>query len=223
MQTGLFGKLPARRDFVAAQVGRDFLRAWEAWLQDGLQASQEALGPDWDGAYMNAPIWRFWIGHGVFGRNAAGCLMPSVDGVGRTFPLTLVSIASEGEELAAGRAARLGPWFDAAEQVMLDALEPETTLEATPARLDPLARAIDAALRTNSYDPLADVEDRSNFVHSAGRLGFMDSCPEDSTWWWTIGGETEPARAFVNSGLPSPGAFASLLGSARQDRGCKVE
>lgn len=32
MSAGLFGKLPAKRDFIAANAPRRFLEVWEPWI-----------------------------------------------------------------------------------------------------------------------------------------------------------------------------------------------
>ncbi|WP_164076542.1 type VI secretion system-associated protein TagF, partial [Stenotrophomonas maltophilia] len=55
---------------------------------------------DWTAVFLKAPIWRFWCGSSVLGTSLIGALMPSVDGVGRYFPLTVLApapAASEGE------------------------------------------------------------------------------------------------------------------------------
>src|ERR1700722_2970157 len=62
MPAGLYGKLPAKRDFVAANTPRRFLEVWEPWLQAGVATSKQVLGEGWSEAYLNAPIWRFWRG-----------------------------------------------------------------------------------------------------------------------------------------------------------------
>ena len=95
MPAGLFGKLPAKRDFIATMAPRRFLDAWEPWLQTSLAASRYALGAGWGDYYNRAPLWRFWLGPALFGEATVGVLMASVDGVGRAFPLTLFSTGNE--------------------------------------------------------------------------------------------------------------------------------
>ena len=96
MPVGLFGKLPAKRDFVAFGASRRFLEAWEPWLQAGMATSKQSVGTGWTELYNRAPIWRFWLGADFCGEAMIGAFMPSVDGVGRSFPLTL--FAGEGDE-----------------------------------------------------------------------------------------------------------------------------
>src|SRR5688572_18349977 len=87
---GFFGKLPCRGDFLRRRVPEEFVAAWDEWLQLCLTQSREQLGDAWRDAYLAGPIWRFVLAEGVCGTGAyAGVLMPSVDRVGRCFPLTI--------------------------------------------------------------------------------------------------------------------------------------
>ena len=88
---GAFGKMPSAGDFFRLNAPPGFVRAWDGWLQQAMLEGQRALGPAWDDAYMSAPIWRFTLTAGLAGpHKAQGVLMPSVDRVGRRFPLTLM-------------------------------------------------------------------------------------------------------------------------------------
>jgi type VI secretion system protein ImpM len=53
---GLFGKLPAKRDFIGANASRRFLEAWEPWLQAAVATSKQMLGDAWIETYNRAPI-----------------------------------------------------------------------------------------------------------------------------------------------------------------------
>ena len=88
MTAGLFGKLPAKRDFIAANAPRRFLEVWEPWLQASVATSRQMLGAGWGETYNRAPIWRFWLGADFCGEAMIGAFMASIDGVGRSFPLT---------------------------------------------------------------------------------------------------------------------------------------
>ena len=128
MSAGLFGKLPAKRDFIGMNASRRFLEAWEPWLQAGVAMSKQMLGDAWVETYNRAPIWRFWLGADFCGETMIGAFMPSVDGVGRSFPLAI--FVGEGDaSLAPPELEPNDAWFEAAEAVLLDALEPGATLE----------------------------------------------------------------------------------------------
>lgn len=130
--TGWYGKLPALGDFASRRLPPEFIEAWDQWLARGL-ADWQAREPDWLTHYLQGPSWRFLIAPGVFGDSAwAGVLMPSVDQVGRYFPLCI-----------AGSRPRL-----------------PGSAEALQTLLDWLLRLDDLALDAMQYDwPIATLED----------------------------------------------------------------
>ena len=129
---GLFGKLPARGDFVRAGLPGDFVAAWDDWLQDVLAASRAQLGAAWLPAFLKAPVWRFLLPPGRCGAGGVlGVLLPSVDRVGRYFPLTLAAVMPPAEAAPDDAA-----WLDAAVAAGLAALErdaaPDEVLHLLP-------------------------------------------------------------------------------------------
>jgi type VI secretion system ImpM family protein len=86
-------------DFFRLGVAGDFVPPWDAWLQGTLVAAEQALGGRFEGCYMSAPIWRFALPPGVAGQQGVvGVMMPSIDRVGRRFPLTLLAPTGQGEQ-----------------------------------------------------------------------------------------------------------------------------
>lgn len=89
---GLFGKIPSVGDFFRNNVPSGFVSVWDPWVQQNMLAAEKASGGAWDAAYMSAPIWRFTLSEGLAGPSKMmGVLMPSVDRVGRRFPLTIMA------------------------------------------------------------------------------------------------------------------------------------
>ena len=87
---GWFGKIPALGDFVTRRLPPHFIEAWDRWLSTEIVASRAMLGSDWEPSYLKAPTWRFTLSPGVLDTSYwYGVLSPSVDRVGRHFPLTL--------------------------------------------------------------------------------------------------------------------------------------
>lgn len=101
----------------------------------------EAFDMDWDALYMSAPIWRFSLSAGLAGPGAMmGVLMPSVDRVGRRFPLTLMQTRPiNGSILSAHR--QNDALFARMEDLALAALDdmPKDTLDVELSRLAPQA------------------------------------------------------------------------------------
>jgi type VI secretion system ImpM family protein len=139
MRCGLFGKLLAKRDFVSVAAPRHFLRLWEPWIGTCLTHSRTELGdPDWGDVFVEAPIWRFFLGADLCGSSFVGAFMPSVDAVGRYFPLTLVAQADPGMTLATPEVEFYQSWFEAGEDLLLSALDADLTRDAVDAKLKSL-------------------------------------------------------------------------------------
>ncbi len=222
MSAGLFGKLPAKRDFVAANAPPRFLEVWEPWLQAGVATSRQILGAKWAEAYNRAPIWRYWLGAGFCGEATIGVFMPSVDGVGRSFPLSL--FAGEGENaLPPPELDSNDAWFEAAETILLDALDPAATLEAVAERV---AAMPPPALQAHASEVggLKELPDGGIVIRGVDRqisLAFLAArrfghrrafaC---QSFWWTIGGEDFPPIALSYVGLPPAVRFPEMLTGA---------
>jgi type VI secretion system protein ImpM len=230
---GFFGKIPSHGDFVTRNLSREFIDPWDEWLQGSLAQSKTRLGDRWLDVYLTSPIWRFALTPGVCGRGAwAGLMMPSVDRVGRYFPLTIAtSLPERGQPFQA--AAYGDAWFRATEALALRALDDDafdaaalqSALDAVTA-IDLRALAQEAlaheALVTTADDwslampglvgpdlPVA-VADRL-VAHRTGSYSL----------WWTIGSDEIRPSALVVGGLPNPGSFAELMsatwGAAEDD------
>lgn len=120
---GLYGKLPAAGDFVSRRLPADFVKTWDAWIQEALTVSREQLDAEWLDVFLTSPIWRFIINPGNGCEKASvGILMPSVDKVGRYFPLTLAATC-DGHKALPYLFVAAADWFDALEQLALSALE----------------------------------------------------------------------------------------------------
>jgi len=117
---GFYGKLPARGDFVRAGLSRDFTDTWDAWLNDVMTRTRNCAGEDWLPAFLEAPVWRFILPPNLCGTRAVlGLMMPSVDRVGRYFPLTFAALADAGDFAA----EQADSWLDRCEDAGRAALE----------------------------------------------------------------------------------------------------
>ena len=90
--TGFFGKIPGHGDFIDRGLSAGFKETWDNWLQHGLASSKAVIGENWLDTYLTSPVWRFVLCTGVCGSDPwAGIIIPSVDRVGRYFPLTIAT------------------------------------------------------------------------------------------------------------------------------------
>lgn len=110
----IFGKLPAHGDFIARGLAPDARDSLDDWLAASLADAREALGEGFDDAFDTAPPWRF--AHAEGDGWIAGAIAPSVDSVGRRYPIVAQrGIAGIGE--AADAAAHCeAAIYDAFEQ-----------------------------------------------------------------------------------------------------------
>lgn len=137
--TGWHGKLPTVSDFAGRRLDPRFVELWDGAVSASLAALREAEGEHWVDIYLACPIWRFLLGAGALpapfdGVAWTGVLMPSVDRVGRYYPLILA--ASLGD-LPQDDAARLRAWrwLDALEDIAFGALEIDWTIDRLEAEL----------------------------------------------------------------------------------------
>jgi type VI secretion system protein ImpM len=127
---GFSGKVPARGDFVHGGLPRDFIDPWHDWQSLVIAGSRTLMGDGWLEAFLEAPVWRFILPPGRCGTRAAvGLIMPSVDKVGRYFPLTLAALPESGTPIADDWSA----WLESVETMGRLALDED----APPERLMP--------------------------------------------------------------------------------------
>jgi type VI secretion system protein ImpM len=211
---GLFGKLPAKRDFVSSGIPQAVLSPWENWLQQEIAQSRLLLDREWIQIYLRAPIWRFTLGSRLLGRSAIGVLMPCVDGVGRYFPLTILALAEEGQAFPSPDDQGVAAIFENIESRILGALEADCDYDAflsglralVPPSTMPQAHVPATALVST---PLADPV--FELPYSAVTAWWNARAAASSSCWWTLGGEGFPPRMIGCEGLPRGPLFAAML------------
>ena len=222
MQCSLYGKVPAKRDFIAIGAPREFLKAWEPWLQGAISASRTTLGEKWQPAFLTAPIWRFWLGADICGRSVIGAFMSSLDGVGRYFPLTLFACADDDGAIPPPEFGSQDDWFNAAEAFLMSTLDHDANFEAMTAELSALPPPFqelpkDAAQNggggddRNGPEVLPAQGQGFSEVFSSIRVRNYAKIYAGSTFWWTIGGEGIAPVALSGKGMPDPFLFAAML------------
>jgi type VI secretion system protein ImpM len=227
---GLYGKLPSHGDFLQRGVSDDFVNRWDAWLQDGMARSRSELGEEaWLDVFLTSPLWRFALASGVVGGPVwAGILLPSVDRVGRYFPLTIVAELPPGvlpfELAVAGNG-----WFDWAETLARRTLEDELVdldrLESELRESDALLAAVRPPETRLDLDPLAATDAPTCWLAlgpdgDMGRFfarvadGLAAAAREPLGLWWSVGSERIAPSVLLTRGLPPASEFRKLLGDA---------
>jgi type VI secretion system protein ImpM len=211
---------------------------WDPWLQHGIAASRSALGERWLDLYLTSPAWRFVCSAGVCGPvTVLGLMVPSVDRVGRYFPLTIMAELPDdpGPLVAAIDGAG---FFANAEQLLVDTLAEEdidferfdarvirlreSLAEVTRRRPVVLERTAATVLAAPSelgwHVPLGNVNDLTA-VSTQVMSHRLAELYQPVALWWTDGSSAVEPNWLVSRGLPPAEAFAIFLdGSAAGDR-----
>ena len=219
-KVGFHGKLPMVGDFVSRRLSHEFITPWDSWLQSAIAASREELGDDWLNSYLTSPIWRFLLSPGLCGNQAvAGIIMPSVDRVGRYYPLTVAVLFEQSLQLpflfTSGNA-----WFEQLEDAALTGLEGSLDLDA----FDQLIQTIPPFSLPMSSFPCQQASSEKKFFymamdnaeHTADAFVGLNAnllasfMPGYSLWTNAGSGQVQPAL-LACQGLPPIGSFSGFL------------
>ncbi|HEY4215353.1 MAG TPA: type VI secretion system-associated protein TagF [Steroidobacteraceae bacterium] len=234
-EVGFYGKLPFKGDFLQRRVPQEFVDAWDAWLQHCLHESREQLKEAWLDAYLTGPIWRFVLAGGVCGPDGyVGVLVPSVDRVGRYFPLTVVARLDEGH-CPLDVACSGNGWFEAAEAVALGALE---AADMDIDDFDDQVGKLGAYLPAPLPSPAVGSVGGANVAAALGLIAAMEPGPRRVTLaaagalqravnvlayehltrdlqpvalWWSDGSSTMEPCWLSTRGLPDSRGFTAML------------
>ncbi len=218
---GIFGKLPCRGDFITRGLPGALAERLHGLLHETITEGRRLYGDDWLDAYLTAPIWRFAATAGCLGEMACvGLLMPSVDAVGRHFPVAVLYRTGQ----ASGAAALLtgaSAWLTEAERLALSALDEVLDADGLEAALIALAPpdagrhdppgamvgrrlpwriplgAVDGEL---TLDGCAALADRA-----------LDACAGAHSLWATAGSDRVAPELRVCAGLPDVAGLVTFV------------
>lgn len=222
---GWHGKLPSLGDFASRRLDSSFIEPWDAWLAAGLLTLRQRQPEGWLDAYLGSPSWRFLLMPGVLpgaaGDSAwAGVLMPSVDRVGRYFPLTVVQRLGEGPGDTQQMSA-LWHWLGRLDELARDALHDDWTadrLEQELTRMSrpdftPLRAALPATPAVEGGLSELDVGDTLDAAHEIGaeaQRRWAETARGRA--WWHARPDDQPPRLLLSRGLPAAASLARLFG-----------
>ena len=207
-----------------------FVDTWDAWLSECLHVSRQQLGERWLDLYLTSPVWRFVLAEGICGEGAyAGVMLPSVDRVGRYFPLTIVSPLEPGSCILEAACGTGRAWFDAAEELALRALDAsDLDLQAFDAEVDALP-GLGASAALGESNQLMELIAQSGFPRrgAPAHISMLGESPQRAVnaiaslelqkafrpcaLWWTQGSEAVQPGWLVTSGLPAPSGYVAML------------
>jgi type VI secretion system protein ImpM len=227
---GFYGKLPSHGDFLKRRVSDAFVGVWDGWLQECLAASRTALGDRWLDVYLTSPVWRFACAAGACGpAPIIGIMAPSVDRVGRYFPLTLVAELPRDTSSLLAAVLHARPFFDEAERLVIGTLEDEQVdfdsfeegliglrkaLESAGAAPGVVLDAAGSAILDDGAEgwqvPIGSATDLADAFTQLLSQRFSELY-NPLVLWWTDGSSIVQPSCLVGRGLPHPDGFAALL------------
>lgn len=216
---GLYGKLPSYGDFVNRNLPAKFITTWDEWLQLFVSSSKEQIGERWLDIYLTSPIWRFALSAGVVDENNwAGIVLPSVDQVGRYYPFTIAIPLNNNINPLEFMSAN-GRWFAHVEELALQALDGQFSLEELLAQANHQATIVPMAYRktgqqlsTTSQHIDFQFEEELPMNVYAHLLDSLYSATLNSySVWSTSGSEKIPPCLFSVQGLPPASQLPAMI------------
>lgn len=188
--TGWFGKLPGAGDFAQRRLPPAVVERWDGWLQRGMARLREREA-EWLRHYLQAPVLHGHVGAGLIdGRAWRVVLMPSVDAVGRYFPLSVMAPEASAAGAGAGLAAAFAQWRACVTDAMLQALADDDDAM----RFD---RRLQSALMNPRVVPPGAHADPAAVAPGLSR-------------WWPDGVPAAHASAMAVPELPTADRFAAF-------------
>jgi type VI secretion system protein ImpM len=234
---GFYGKLPSHGDFIRRSVPEAFVNPWDGWLQQCMVESRARLDSDWLKIYLTSPVWRFVLCDGVIsGATFAGILVPSVDSVGRYFPLTIAAqLPASVPPMAFTIQAR--PWFRTVEALVLQALEAQdfnldefdAALQASGTELQKVEEHVFVTLDPTFPQPdqhwrlPLESSERVAAALIDPLMAPVARSMRPMSLWWSEGSEHVAPSCLLVRRLPDPARFTAMLDGRWQESGWSGE
>ncbi len=228
---GWYGKTPSIGDFISRRLPSHFIETWDTWLQRSIIVSREQLKERWLDSYLTGPIWHFVLMPGICGNHIwTGIMMPSVDNVGRYFPLTF-ALQVEPCTKSMLTAFSAETWHTNLEAIALSSLDinvfPDYIDQSLNNLVFPNQDSNTELTTTNELAAWWQAKSRSELDNNkvlslptentiiehinfaAAELLFAYG--SNKSVWWRIAPGTEKTRTNYYIGLPPENHFATLL------------
>jgi type VI secretion system protein ImpM len=216
---GWFGKLAALGDFSARRLPPEFVQRCDDWLSHGVQASRQQLGERWQATYLTAPIWRFAWSPGIAGPHWwMGVMMPSVDSVGRYFPLIVAQASAHAPDSGQDQQA-LQRWMAHVAQAAVATLHSGASVDSFEAHLHaappwqaappvsgPTAQRLVGRERFQDTAQLP----LSHWIEGVAGRSLHQQVQGQSLWWLPDSGHGSGSLS-IGPGLPGADHFIDLL------------
>lgn len=221
-----YGKLPSIGDFVGRRMPHALATDWDYWLRSGLDQLRGEAPESWTQRFIHSPIWFFVTPARVTGVPACGVIAPSVDRVGRFYPLTVMSLASA-QQQALAEPATLCRFLVGVHAAVVDARRLPLSPDGLDARLAALPSPFEdrsaAPLTPLIADILADLDAASVAAGQAAPVAMPGADlravfgrAADTSVWWVSPTAQWPFQELSSSGaLHRPLFMRMFQGASR--------
>lgn len=216
---GVYGKLPVHGDFVHRNLSANSIQSWDEWLQGFVAGTREQLAGDWLDMYLSAPVWRFAFSAGVLDENSyLGVMIPSVDRVGRYFPLTLLEPIQPSESLLEVLELRSN-WFSGIESLLLESLDGQIDIDNLMFELSKISTDTNTAYKNiesfgdgkNAIVNMEFEEQSPSSVYPHLMESLLISNFSSFSLWTTSGSDFVEPCTMITQGLPKIGQVSAML------------
>lgn len=217
---GYYGKIPTHGDFIHKNIPPSFIELWDQWLQSVLYESRMTFGEKWHDYYLTTPIIEYFLAPNICGEKAwIGVLMPSVDRVGRYFPLTICQAVTQQEIVHPLLFEKHRAWFNYATKLALSCLNDDFKLSKLHADLPKLAQ-----LMLNNIEQQVNKNPHiKTYQNTAWRIPLTNNLPDyldlysqilqQSAYslWRNTGSEDIQESLVIAQGLPPSKSMLAML------------
>lgn len=218
LKIGVYGKLPAHPDFVSEAVSSDISNELYDWAQQVIyRTSGQMSETDWLSAYLVSPIWRMCVPPNAERKHSwIGMMMPSVDAVGRYFPLFMLFEIDPKHICVEWLFKEADPLFAIMEEVGLKALQKRLALsdvmQALSAQTQQLELGEQACIPTPVLDTRLRFSSAQPETEQFTRLLQTTIAQLEGSVWWSAGEMADWQQPLIHClGLPSPEDYRFLL------------
>ena len=233
---GYYGKIPSKGDFVMNAVSMNFTDPWDSWLRNVLANSKSILGDRWMEIYLTAPVYHYALSSGVCGLPTwLGVMMPSVDSVGRYFPMTICkSFPHDSNALELIEDEK--NWLKITEKLLLTCLEDDFSLDDFESELYKLKQNKDSnedtiTLKKSTMHRFEDISwcfpvhelERSSVINSELINSMLKTFYSTYSVWRTSGSDNVESSLAISEGLPPYKSFTAFMDGKWSERGWSDE
>lgn len=234
MRLGCFGKIRNCGDFISRHMPHAIEQNFTQWLEAGLTETKERFQQQWLEYFLTSPVWNFILDDPDSRQMIVGTMMPSMDKVGRYYPLTVLQTVNHDGDLDIGL-------LDEVETLMLSTLDKNVEQEQFVQALDQLNEDSEskngAKGQLQGYIPFSQLRavfnnndqaikeivgklwpDQNRLISTAKEVLNLythesETSGKPSSIWWTKGSEHMRPTVLLCQGFPPiAGIHATLDG-----------